>query len=307
MTTAYLSHPDCARHDMGRGHPEAPGRIGAIEQALVEANLMASLAVYDAPLASAEQLARAHDQTYVDEIFQRAPKSGTEFLDPDTCMNAFSLSAALRASGAVVSAVELVLGGAATHAFCNVRPPGHHAEYNNAMGFCIFNNIAVGVAHALAEFQLQRVAIVDFDVHHGNGTEDIFRDERRVLMCQTYQSPFYPHSGDESQPGHIVNASLPAGSDGSAFRRTVEQTWLPELESFQPEVIFISAGFDGHRDDPLADLALREADYAWVTERIVEVANRFGQGRIVSSLEGGYNLKALALSAAAHVEALLRG
>jgi len=307
MTTAYLSHADCTKHCMGADHPEAPARIRAIEEALAAENIFDSLVVYDAPLAETAQLERVHDTRYVKYIFDIAPQKEVAVLDPDTCINIHSVKAALRACGAVVKATELVLSGEVTNAFCNVRPPGHHAENNQAMGFCIFNSITVGIAHALEQFKLERVAIVDFDVHYGNGTEDIIKNDKRILMCQSYQSPLYPYSGCPSEDGHIVNGPLPAESDGSAFRQMIEKTWLPQLHAFKPQIIFVSAGFDAHRDDPLADLTLTEPDYAWVTERIVEIANRYCSGRIVSSLEGGYNLCALAKSAAVHVNALVRG
>ena len=262
---------------------------------------------HDAPLASREQLCRVHDAEYVEHIFQVAPEVDQDrvWLDPDTCMNPHSLSAALRAAGAVVLAVDLVMSGQSKAAFCNVRPPGHHAEHNKAMGFCIFNNIAVGAAHALHAHQLKKVAIVDFDVHHGNGTEDIFREVPEVLLCSTFQHPFYPHTGSNVVSDHIVNVPLSAGTNSQAFRTAVETHWLPKLETFQPELILISAGFDAHVEDDMASLCLVEQDFAWVTHEIKTIADKYAKGRIVSVLEGGYALSALGRSVAAHLDALL--
>ena len=305
MTIAFISHPDCALHEMGPAHPESPARLSAIQDQLLSSGLDLVLQHHDAPLATREQLCRVHDPDYVEHIFLTAPKEGYVWLDPDTSMNPHSLAAALRAAGAVILGVDLVMSGQANAAFCNVRPPGHHAERNKAMGFCIFNNIAVGAAHALHAHQLERVAIVDFDVHHGNGTEDIFRDVPEVLLCSTFQHPFYPHSGGHVVSEHIVNVPLPAGTDGPAFRAAVESHWLPRLETFQPELILFSAGFDGHVEDDMANLNLMEQDFAWVTREVKTIADKYAQGRMVSALEGGYALSALGRSAAAHIDALL--
>lgn len=277
----------------------------AIQDQLLSSGLDLVLQHHDAPLATREQLYRVHDAEYVEKIFLRAPEEGQIWLDPDTSMNPHSLSAALRAAGAVVLGVDLVMTGKNSAAFCNVRPPGHHAERQRAMGFCIFNNIAVGAAHALKVHQLKRVAIVDFDVHHGNGTEDIFRDTPEILFCSTFQHPFYPDTGTEESPEHIVNVPLPAGTDSLAFRAAVESQWLPKLEAFQPELILISAGFDGHVEDDMAGLQLVDLDYAWVTHEIKIIADKYAKGRIVSTLEGGYALSALGRSVAAHINALL--
>jgi acetoin utilization deacetylase AcuC-like enzyme len=233
-----------------------------------------------------------------------APQHGLVYLDPDTAMNPFTLNAALRAAGAVVLATDLVLEGKLENAFCAIRPPGHHAESGRAMGFCLFNNVAVGVAHAIEKYGLKRVAIVDFDVHHGNGTEEIFHDDPRVMLCSTFQHPFYPHCGAESGNEHIINVPLPAGTDGEAFRKAVTERWLPALERFRPEMLFISAGFDAHREDDMAMFKLSEPDYAWVTQQLKDVAERHAQGRIVSVLEGGYELHALGRSVAAHIKVL---
>jgi acetoin utilization deacetylase AcuC-like enzyme len=290
---------------MGDHHPESPARLGAVHNQLLASGLDFVLMHHDAPQASREQLCRVHDPGYVDSVFQKAPNEGRAWLDPDTCMNAYSLSAALHAAGAVVLGVDLVMSGQNKSAFCNVRPPGHHAERDQAMGFCIFNNIAVGAEHARQAHQLKRVAIVDFDVHHGNGTENIFRNQPDVMFCSTFQHPFYPNTGVETDSEHIVSVPLAAGSDGVEFRSAVTSHWLPRLNAFQPELILISAGFDAHIEDDMASLCLTEKDYVWVTSEIKIIADKYAQGRIVSSLEGGYNLSALGRSAAAHINALL--
>ncbi|MDX5333258.1 MAG: histone deacetylase family protein [Gammaproteobacteria bacterium] len=305
MLVGLISHPLCLKHEMGAHHPECPQRLTAIEDQLIAQGLNMMLRHYDAPAATREQLERVHAPAYVDEIHARAPAEGLVSLDPDTLMNPHSLEAALRAAGSAVLGVDLVMQGEIGAAFCNVRPPGHHAERDRAMGFCLFNNVAVGAAHALAAHGLERVAIVDFDVHHGNGTEHIFAAEPRVLFCSTFQHPFYPHTGAETDTPHIVNVPLPAGADGKAFREAVSAHWLPRLEAFAPEFLFISAGFDGHIEDDMAMLALREDDYRWVTQQIQAVARRHAQGRIVSCLEGGYELHALGRSAFAHIDALV--
>jgi len=304
LQTAYITHPDCLRHDMGAGHPESPTRLGAITDQLIATGLLPYLQEHDAPLATIEQLARVHDRGYIESIRDATPQQGLLQLDPDTAMNPHTWHAALRAAGAAVLAVDLVMQEKVANAFCAVRPPGHHAESARAMGFCIFNNVAVGVAHAMAQHGLQRIAIADFDVHHGNGTEQIFRSEPRVLLCSTFQHPYYPYNGADSGNEHIVNVALPAGTDGAAFRAAVSEHWLPALEAFQPEMLFVSAGFDGHRDDDMAQFNLVEADYAWVTRQIKEVAERYAHGRIVSLLEGGYALHALGRSALAHIREL---
>jgi len=289
---------------MGRGHPESPERLDAIEALFISTGLMQGLQVHEAPAATRDQLGRVHGDDYIDALANAAPRQGRVQLDPDTAMNPHSHEAALRAAGAVVHATDLVLGGEAGNAFCNVRPPGHHACRNRAMGFCLFNNVAVGAAHALEHHGLERIAIVDFDVHHGNGTEDIFSDDPRVLMVSTFQHPFYPHSGVEGRSERMVNVPLAAYSSGPQFRKAVTDEWLPALESFAPEMLFISAGFDAHRDDGMAMLELVEADYDWVTRAMMEVGNRHARGRIVSTLEGGYDLGALARSAERHVRVL---
>ena len=304
MQTAYISHPLCLKHDMGAHHPECPARIHAIEDQLIASGLFGYLQHHDAPEVTREQLLRVHDGDYLDDIASKAPKAGILNLDGDTTMNPYTYPAALRAAGAVVMAVDIVMAQQVENAFCNIRPPGHHAERAQAMGFCIFNNVAVGAAHALAAHGLSRVAIADFDVHHGNGTEDIFHNDPRVMLCSTFQHPFYPYCGADSSNDHIINVPLKAGTSGVEFRTAVTEQWLPALERFQPEFIFISAGFDAHRDDDMGSMRLVEADYAWVTEELKRVAAKYAQSRIVSVLEGGYELHALGRSAMAHIKVL---
>jgi acetoin utilization deacetylase AcuC-like enzyme len=307
MTTAYITHPDCLRHEMGAGHPENPERLNAVNEHMKSSGLLAELRALEAPLADPKDIKRVHRSAYVDMIFEHAPKEGYVQLDPDTAMNPYSLSAARRAVGAGVLAVDEVMAGRAQNAFCAVRPCGHHATPMRSMGFCIFNNIAVAAVYALEAKGLERVAIVDFDVHHGNGTEDAFSPpawRERVVMASFFQHPFYPGSGTDNPAPNMFNVPLSAGSDGAAARRAFEKTWQPALEDFKPQMIFISAGFDAHREDLLGGLALVEDDYAWMTRELMEVAERFCEKRIVSMLEGGYNLSALGRSAVAHVRAL---
>lgn len=304
MSTAFLTHPACAAHDMGQGHPESPARLAAIRDALLARGLFDFLQYHDAPRATRVQLERVHSAGHVDYIFATSPSSGVEFIDGDTIMTPDTLEAALRAAGALVRATDLVLSGEVRNAFCSVRPPGHHAGRNAAMGFCFFNNVAVGVAHALAA-GVSRVAVLDFDVHHGNGTEDIFAGDGRVLVCSSFQHPFYPYHARDTVPGRLVNTPLPAGTGSAGFRAAIERDWLPALDAFRPGMIFVSAGFDAHRDDPLGGLRLEDADYEWVTRQITAAAAGCCEGRIVSALEGGYDLQALGRAVAAHVRALL--
>jgi len=304
VQTAYISHPLCLKHDMGAHHPECPARIHAIEDQLIASGLLGYLQHHDAPEVTREQLLRVHDGAYLDDIAAKAPKEGMMDLDGDTIMNPFTYPAALRAAGAVVMAVDMVMAQQVENAFCNIRPPGHHAERAKAMGFCLFDNVAVGAAHALAAHGLSRVAIADFDVHHGNGTEDIFRNEKRVMLCSTFQHPFYPYCGADSSSDHIINVPLKAGTSGGEFRTAVTEHWLPALHRFQPEFIFISAGFDAHRDDDMGSMRLSEPDYVWVTEELKRIAAQYAQSRIVSVLEGGYELHALGRSAMSHIKVL---
>lgn len=305
MTTAFITHPDCLKHEMGPHHAERPARLQAVYDAFIASGLMPQLQQVEAPLASREQLGAAHAADYVDAIFAASPQHGYSALDPDTSMNRFSLTAARRAAGAVVKGVDMVMAGEVANAFCAVRPCGHHATYNRSMGFCIFNNVAVGAVHALEAHGLDRVAILDFDVHHGNGTEDIFIADERVMLCSSFQHPYYPGTGADTQSDHIIPTPLAARTAGPKFRAEIERTWFPALERFKPELVIVSAGFDAHVDDPLAYLELVEDDYVWITRRIREVANAYAGGRIVSALEGGYNLDALGRSAVAHVRALM--
>ena len=304
MQTAYLSHPLCLKHDMGAHHPECPARIHAIEDQLIASGLMDYFQHHDAPEVTREQLLRVHTAAHIDHVAASSPMQGIVHIDGDTAMNPFTYPAALRAAGAVVMAVDLVMAGKVENAFCNIRPPGHHAERERAMGFCLFNNIAVGAAHAMHHHGLQRVAILDFDVHHGNGTEQIFRDDERVMLCSTFQHPFYPNCGADSSNEHIINVPLAAGAGGAEFRAAVTQHWLPALDKFEPQMIFISAGFDAHRDDEMSMLRLNESDYAWVTTQAKHLAEKYAQRRIVSALEGGYELHALGRSVAAHIKVL---
>jgi acetoin utilization deacetylase AcuC-like enzyme len=304
LQTGLFTHQACSRHEMGSWHPERPERLAAITDQLISTGITPHLRSYDAPLASTEALTRAHSVDYVQRLQSSVPSRGYRPLDPDTSMNSHTLEAALRAAGAVVDAADRVIGGEIANAFCAVRPPGHHARRSAAMGFCFFNNVAVGARHALEVHGIERVAVVDFDVHHGNGTEEIFADDEQVLMASFFQHPFYPYSGTGNLAKNMVNVPLPAGTKGDIARQVVDDVWLPRLNAFEPQMIFVSAGFDAHREDDLGQMGLVEADYVYITERLMEVADKHAHGRIVSSLEGGYNLSALGRSAAAHVKTL---
>jgi len=305
LLSAYITHSDCSRHEMGGDHPEAPERLGAINDMLLTKGLLDYMHSYDAPLATEAQLARAHSPEYIHSILNSAPDEGYHRVDPDTSMNPHTAIAALRAAGAAVQATDLVIGASVPTAFCSVRPPGHHAERTAAMGFCFFNNVAVGVMHALEHHGLQRVALIDFDVHHGNGSEDILQNDPRVLMCSIFETGIYPFSGENSTATNMVNVGLPSRSGSDKFREAVTNHWIPALDAFQPQLIYISAGFDGHREDDMGNLGLVEADYAWVTKQLLDVAKRHCLGRMISCLEGGYVLSPLARSAAAHVKVLI--
>ncbi|GIX22536.1 MAG: histone deacetylase [Gammaproteobacteria bacterium] len=299
----YLSHPACRLHRPPAGHPESPARLAAVETALEKAGLLARAKRPPVPAATAAQLARVHDPDYIAVIFAQARSERLRLLDPDTALGPFSVAAARRAAGAALAAVDQVLAGGG-FAFCAVRPPGHHAERSRPMGFCLFNNIAVAAAHALAEHGLRRVAILDFDVHHGNGTQHLLGGRTEVLFCSTHRHPFYPFSGTPVSDPRVINVPLPAGSDGRVMRRAVEREWWPALERFAPELILVSAGFDAHRLDPLGGLAWETEDYAWLGAWIGVQAARHTGGRVVAVLEGGYHLGALGASAAAFVAAL---
>ena len=289
---------------MGAHHPECPERLDAINDRMIAAGLDIHLEYHDAPLAQMEQLLRVHSRRHIETIEESAPQHGIVHLDPDTAMSPGTWQAALRAAGSGVLATDLLMQGKAQTAFCSVRPPGHHAERARPMGFCFFNNIAVAAMHGIEAWGLQRVAIVDFDVHHGNGTEQIFAGNEKVLMVGTFQHPFYPYCGTEDPAFNMINVPLPAGTRGDAFRQAVSDIWLPRLHEFAPEMIYISAGFDAHYEDDMGSLGLLESDYIWVTQQIMEVAALTAQGRIVSMLEGGYALSALGRSVAVHVKTL---
>ncbi|MGA7814810.1 histone deacetylase family protein [Caballeronia sp.] len=304
MATAFYSHPDCLLHDMGPWHPECPARLQAIEDQLIASRIDTSIVHEEAPLASVTELARVHTRAHIDFIQRSSPLSGCIEVDADTLMSPHSYQAALRSAGAAIAATDAVIAGTYSNAFCSVRPPGHHAEPARAMGFCFFNNVAIAARHALEVHGLQRVAIIDFDVHHGNGTEAAFSGDPQVLMCSFFQHPFYPYSGADNQAENMVNLPMPARTKGMAVREAVDLMWLPKLEQFKPEMIFVSAGFDAHREDDLGNMGLVEDDYAWLTMQICNVAKRHAKGRIVSCLEGGYNLSALGRSVVAHVRVL---
>lgn len=305
MPSAFITHSDCIQHEMGSCHPECPERLSAINDQLLVTGYINFMDSYDAPLATIEQIGRAHSSLYVKELMAQSPKDGYQYVDPDTKMNPHTITAALRAAGAVVQATDLVLHGAASNAFCSVRPPGHHAEHDAALGFCFFNNVAVGIRHALDVHGIEKIALIDFDVHHGNGSEDIFRGDDRVLMCSIFEQGIYPFSGENTPEQQMINVGLPSRSKGDVFREAVQKYWIPALEKFQPQMIYISAGFDAHREDDMGNLGLVEGDYEWVTQQIMEIANKYSKGRIVSCLEGGYVLSPLARSVAAHVKVLI--
>ena len=305
MRTAYISHPDCRNHDTGPGHPENASRLFAIEDQFVASGLDNVLRYIDAPLVSQDQLLRVHPLAYIQAIADAIPESGHARLDPDTVVGPKSLTAAFRAAGAVIKAVDLVMAGEMESVFCGVRPPGHHAESTRSMGFCMFDNIAVGAAHALEAHGLEKVAIVDFDVHHGNGTEEIFKDDDRILFCSTFEHPFYPFTPLRENTPNRISVPLDATAKGDEFRTAVTEHWLPALDAFEPEMVFVSAGFDAHRDDDMSHVSLTDADFRWVSERIVEAAGKSASGRIVSVLEGGYELKSLARCVDAPVRVLM--
>jgi acetoin utilization deacetylase AcuC-like enzyme len=309
MTTLLLSHPACLDHLNPMGHPERPDRIRAIERAL-EHEKFQGLAREQAPMASLEMIALAHPLDYVEQVREAAPKEGMVRLDADTTMSPGTFEAVMRAAGGAVQAVDEVMTGKIANAFVATRPPGHHAETATPMGFCLFNNAAIAARHAQKQHGAERVAIVDFDVHHGNGSQDIFWNDATVMYCSTHQMPLYPGTGAVSERGNkntIVNAPLRPGDGGDEFRDAVETVILPRLDGFAPDLIIISAGFDAHMRDPLANLNFLEPDYTWVTQRLMEVADHRAKGRVVSLLEGGYDLEGLSRSVAAHVTALMRG
>jgi acetoin utilization deacetylase AcuC-like enzyme len=306
MTTALYTHPLCKQHEMGPYHPESPARIQRIEDLIAATGLDALLDFRVAPAATEADLLRVHTEAALSLVRDQLPRweGSYEEVDADTAINPYSWDAALHAAGAGIAAVDAAIAGEIRNAFCLVRPIGHHAIPRSGMGFCLFNNVAIAAAHALQVHGLKRVAIVDIDVHHGNGTEDIFLDEPRVMMVSFYQSPFYPYTRQRDPRDHMINVPVPAGTDGEAIQKVVRRKWLPALQAHQPEMIFFSAGFDAHKDDSLGGMALVEEDYAWITQQIMTIADQYAEGRIVSFLEGGYNLSALARSAVAHIRTL---
>jgi len=303
----FISHYECLDHETGDLHPDTPSRLTAINNQLIASGMDYVLRHYDAPLVSREDLERVHDKAYIDRVYAMAPGPGEApvEIDGDTLMSPGTLRAAERAAGAGMLAVDLVMRGEANPVFCAVRPPGHHAVRAQAMGFCLFNNIAVAAAAAMDVYGLERVAIVDVDAHHGNGTEDIFKNDDRVLFCSSFQHPFYPFTGHEKETRNLVDVPLAAGAGSAEFRAAVSEHWLPHLESFAPQMIFISAGFDAHAADDMSSLALVDDDYAWLTTELMQIARRHAEGRIVSMLEGGYEPHALARSVVRHLDALL--
>jgi acetoin utilization deacetylase AcuC-like enzyme len=311
--TGYFSHRDCWKHEMGPGHPECPERLDAIEDRLLISGLDVALDRREAPIASLTDIELAHGRMHVaslrglsdglrEEILAGGPTHAQ--VDPDTSINVHTWDAALRSAGAVIAATDAVIAGEMPNAFCAIRPPGHHASRDKASGFCFLNNVAIAAKYALDRHGLKRVAIVDFDVHHGNGTEDIVAGDNRILMASFYQHPFYPLDYVHSNAGNLVNVPVPAYTKGMEVREMIESTWIPRLEQFKPEMIFISAGFDAHREDDMGQMGLVEQDYAWITSRLVDVARRHAKGRIVSCLEGGYSLSALGRSVEAHIRVL---
>ena len=311
--TGYFTHRDCWKHEMGAGHPECPARLDAIEDRLLVSGVADALERFEAPQASLADIELAHDRMYVaslrgltDRLVEEQLAGGPAHaqIDTDTSINAHTWAASLRAAGAALAATDAVMAGDIENAFCSVRPPGHHATRGQAMGFCFFNNVAVAARYALERYQLRRVAVVDFDVHHGNGTEDILSGDPRALMVSIFQHPFFPYSGDVDPAPNMLNVPVPAYTKGMDVREIIEMMWMPRLEAFKPEMIFVSAGFDAHREDDMGQLGLTEQDYTWITQRIKDVARRYSKGRIVSCLEGGYMMDPLARSVEAHIRVL---
>ncbi|MDZ7852916.1 MAG: histone deacetylase family protein [Halomonas sp.] len=305
MITAYITHPNCHLHHMGPEHPESPLRLDAIRARLMLSGVLQQTMQSDAVEATEEQLARVHPLRHLRALDKCVPEYGIVTLDSDTMMNPDSLKAAKVAAGAVVRGVDQVFRHQADNVFCAVRPPGHHAEATDAMGFCFYNNVAVGAAHAKAKYGVRKVAILDFDVHQCNGTIDIFKDDPEVLVCTSFQYPFYPWRYLRSEWNNVVNTPLHAGTDSAAFRKAIEDDWLPALHAFKPEIVLVSSGFDAHREDPMAELSLEDEDYHWITHMALEIAALYADGRLVSVLEGGYDLDSLGRSAEAHLKALL--
>lgn len=305
MSVAIISHPDCSAHVMASDHPESPARMLAIEEHLIQHAAELDIRQFVAKSINPALLLLAHDQQYIDFIFANAPADGYFDLDPDTRMNPHTLNAALLAAGSAIDAVDQVMNGEMSTAFCVIRPPGHHAERNKSMGFCLFNNIAIAALYAQQQYKLQKIAILDFDVHHGNGTENIISDKQGFLFCSIFQHPFYPYSGTTPTARHIINSPLPGSATGKEFRQVISDVWLPALHKFKPDLLFISAGFDAHAEDVMSQISLLESDYYWITKQLTTVAKQYAQGRLVSVLEGGYALGALGRSVIAHIKALM--
>jgi len=305
VKAAYITHPSFMRHEMGEHHPECPERLAVIADRLLARGVLDCMDEFEAPQATFEQIDRAHEMRHYYELKAAAPDEGYVNVDPDTAMNPHTWTAALHAAGAAVLGAELVASGRYQRAFCAVRPPGHHALSGQAMGFCFFNNVAIGVMHALEELGMQRVALIDFDVHHGNGSEDILAGDERVLMVSTFQQQLYPFNGEQALGPNMCNVGLPPYSDGALLRAAVTERWLPALRAFAPQMLFVSAGFDAHREDDMSHLGWRDEDYAWVSREIARFADEACEGRIVSTLEGGYHLPALARCVELHLRALL--
>lgn len=309
MTIAIITHPKCLLHDMGPQHPESPERLIAIFDSLKYSKIKDSLEFIDSIPATQEQLLLVHDKNHVDFIFKHAPHKGYYIIDPDTIMNPFTLEASLLAAGSGILAVDKVMQKKVNQAFCLVRPPGHHAERHQAMGFCFFNNCALAVQYTLNQYHFKKIAIIDFDVHHGNGTEDIFKNEARVMLCSSFEYPFYPHTsliepGSEAS-NHILHMPLKANTTGTTVYQQIVEQWIPKLKQFGPEVLFFSAGFDAHEKDPLADLKFTTSDYKKITEIIFQETKDTTKGRVISFLEGGYAVQILGESVLAHLEGLL--
>jgi len=305
LSTAFISHPDCHDHDTGEGHPENARRLSAIEDRLLSSSISHFLKYLDAPEVTREQLLRAHTAQYLSMLDAVMPRQGYVRLDPDTVVSSGTLQAAKRAAGSVVLAVDQIMSGQIRNAFCSIRPPGHHAEHDRALGFCIYNNLAVGVKHALDVYDLKRVAVVDFDVHQGNGTEDILLGDERVLYCSTFQHPFFPYTTLPENNENVISIPLDASAKSAEFRAAVKDHWIPALERFKPEMIFISAGFDAHQDDDMSYVSLTDADFRWVIEEIVRIADISASGHIVSTLEGGYEIHSLARCVETHIRVLM--
>jgi len=305
MPITLFSHADCNKHQAGEHHPERPARINAISDQLIRSGMEFIIQQKDASPASREDLYRVHTKLYVDETFAKSPAEGHVWLDAETQMSKGSLQAALYAAGSGINAVDQVMTGENQQAFCAIRPPGHHACRDHGMGFCMFNNIAVAATYAIEKYQLERIAIIDFDVHHGNGTEDIFRDDPRILFCSSFQQGLYPSDDDSVPADHILNLPLPGGTRGDSYRQKVSEHWFSAINNFRPQLILVSAGFDSHSEDEMSQFLLKDEDYAWVSSQLKEIANHHCHGRIVSMLEGGYALSALGRSVVAYLKGML--